>query len=159
MPRTLTKYWVKVKKTDTCWLWIGARCLGYGVIRVGTKQVKAHRVFYEHLIGAVPTGLQLDHLCRVKNCVNPSHLEPVTPRVNTLRGVGPTAQNAKREQCLNGHPFLGENLYLAPDGERGCRACKKLRDDVASPARKEYWQAYYLKRKEQGLLSRQRRIV
>ena len=83
---------------------------------------------YRAMVGEIPGGLVLDHLCRNVLCVNPSHLEPVTNRENILRGVGITAQNAQKTQCKWGHPFSGENLFVRPDGERMCRACMRRRD-------------------------------
>lgn len=81
--------------------------------------VKAHRFAYEALVGPIPKGLEIDHLCFVRNCVNPGHMEPVTSAVNTLRSTGPTAANAAKDQCVNGHPFD----FTRPDGERGCLRC------------------------------------
>lgn len=81
------RLWSKVNKTDTCWLWTAATEKGYGLYRHDGRLSKAHRVVYELLVGPVPTGLDLDHLCRVRNCVNPAHLEPVTRAVNLRRGA------------------------------------------------------------------------
>ena len=86
------RFWAKVDKTETCWLWTGGQSAGYG--RFGFKgrpNLGAHRFAYELLVGPIPPGLDLDHLCRVRNCVNPDHLEPVTRRENLLlRGGGPS---------------------------------------------------------------------
>ena len=92
----------------------------------------AHRVSYEMAKGKIPDGLQLDHLCRMTLCVNPSHLEPVTPKENIRRGE--TAEVARLTQlskthCPQGHPYSGENLYLKPNGRRECRQC--VRDSGA----------------------------
>ena len=92
----------------------------------------AHRVSYEMAKGSIPPGLQLDHLCRTTLCVNPAHLEPVTPKENIRRGS--TAEVARRTQlskthCPQGHAYEGANLYLAPDGGRECRQC--IRDSGA----------------------------
>lgn len=84
----------------------------------------AHRVAYEMLVGPIPEGKQLDHLCRQRTCWNPAHLEVVTGRENTLRGVGRTAVNAAKTHCSRGHELAGDNLYVH-DGQRKCRACKK----------------------------------
>jgi hypothetical protein len=89
--------------------------------RVATKA--AHRLFYEQLVGPIPDGLQLDHLCRVRHCVNPDHLEPVTQTANVLRGIGPTAVNAGKTHCVHGHPFTPDNTYINKQGNRHCRAC------------------------------------
>lgn len=108
-----------------CWLWSGALADGgYGAFRGHEgKSVKAHRWFYEQNKGPVPDGLELDHRCRVRSCVNPEHLEPVTRRVNTLRGISPAAINATKTHCVRGHPLFGPNLYLRRNGQRGCRSC------------------------------------
>ena len=107
-----------------CWLWTETTNRGYGHFRRadGTR-VYAHRWAYEHLVVEVPDGLQLDHLCRVRHCVNPWHLEPVTPRVNTLRSAGVTAQRASQTECASGHPFDEANTRNTPRG-RECRSCR-----------------------------------
>lgn len=120
------------------WLWIGALSPSasglhpYGVFSVDGKLRMAHRVSYEMANGKIPDGLQLDHLCRMTLCVNPSHLEPVTPKENIRRGK--TAEAARLTQlskthCPQGHPYSGENLYLKPNGRRECRQC--VRDSGA----------------------------
>ena len=82
------RFWFKVNKTDTCWLWTGAlRGDGYGKFHVKRKWVYAHRFAYELLVGPIPDGLELDHLCRIRNCVRPSHLEPVTHQENMQRAI------------------------------------------------------------------------
>jgi hypothetical protein len=106
-----------------CWLWTGATTTGYGVLKVDGKRWLAHRWSYEQLVGPVPVGLQLDHLCRVRRCVNPAHLEPVTLRENVLRGVGPSAVNAAKTECQNGHPFNDANTCITAVGNRRCREC------------------------------------
>lgn len=107
-----------------CWIWVGCRKkTGYGVINLRGRRTEAYRVVYELYNGAVPSGLELDHKCRVRACVNPDHLEPVTRRINCLRGVSFSAINAKKTHCINGHPLSGENLINRPDGHRGCLAC------------------------------------
>lgn len=107
-----------------CWLWTAGCCpKGYGrVYRDGASRL-AYRVIYELEIRRVPDGLELDHLCRNRSCVNPGHLEAVSPRTNKLRGVGAAAQAARRTHCVNGHPFAGHNLRVDPRGYRICRAC------------------------------------
>ena len=89
-------FWTKVNKTKTCWLWKGTIMLnGYGQFKTRNQRHLAHRFAYNAVRGAIPDGLQLDHLCRVRACVNPDHLEPVTGTVNILRGESPGAKNAR----------------------------------------------------------------
>ena len=121
------RFWAKVNKTDTCWLWTACARNGYGAINAGGafgKMLPAHRVAYEMLVGPIPEGLHLDHLCRVTLCVNPKHLEPVTPRENILRGESPMAKKARQTECLRGHPLSGANLYTRPNGWRSCKICR-----------------------------------
>ena len=88
------RFWEKVDKTATCWLWRASiRNHGYGRIKVNGRAEQAHRVAYELLVGPIPEGLTLDHLCRVRLCVNPAHLEPVTQKVNIRRGLTGTHNN------------------------------------------------------------------
>jgi hypothetical protein len=111
---------------DGCWRWPGAKNpKGYGVIRRDGKRLPVHRVAYELRVGPIPDGLVLDHLCRVRNCANPAHLEPVTPGENTLRGEGPAAVNARKTHCSRGHLLCEGNLLDSPSGRR-CLACKRL---------------------------------
>jgi len=88
---------------------------------------QAHRVLYEWTVGPVPAGLELDHLCRVRRCVRPSHLEPVSRRENLLRGVTIPAAHVAKTHCPAGHPYVGANLELRPRGYRVCRTCHRER--------------------------------
>ena len=108
---------------DACWLWTKSFSPnGYGVMKIDGKNVKAHRLSYELFVGSIPDGLELDHLCRVRHCVNPAHLEAVTHRENVLRGNSPPSRNARKTHCLRGHEFTPENT-MAIKGGRACRAC------------------------------------
>ncbi len=112
-----------------CWLWTGAvNNQGYPQIHNMGKTELAHRLSYEVHVGPIPIDLQLDHKCRVPCCINPDHLEPVTSRENYLRGIGPEVngdfQRAKTH-CPQGHPYLGDNLYVDSRGWRFCRTCDR----------------------------------
>ncbi len=101
---------------------------GYGRIHKDGRPQRPHRVAYELVNGPIPDGMQLDHLCRNRACVNPGHLEPVSCRENLMRGEGPSALNAVKTQCAHGHTFDPDNTYYAPNGHRGCRQCRKEAD-------------------------------
>ena len=117
---------ISPEPTSGCWLWTAAVLPdGYAALWNGRRMAKAHRVIYELLRGPVPVGLDLDHLCRVRCCVNPDHLEPVTRRENIRRGVGPVAAHMAKTHCIYGHPFSGSNLivYSSKPHHRRCRIC------------------------------------
>ena len=101
-----------------CWLWQAHKLKGYGTFHAGTRgMVYAHRYAYERLVGPIPGGLTIDHLCRVPACVNPAHLEPVTQSENRKRVPLKT-------HCPHGHPYSGDNVLRKKDGSRACRTCK-----------------------------------
>lgn len=115
----------KILVTHSCWEWTAARDRkGYGRV---AKHSLAHRAVYELLVGPIPEGLDLDHLCRNHGCVFPLHLEPVTRRENLLRGATIPARKAAQTCCEAGHEFDDANTYIAPNGTRMCRACHRLR--------------------------------
>ncbi|MFB6955450.1 HNH endonuclease signature motif containing protein [Streptomyces sp. NPDC056309] len=124
------RFWRKVNAQSICWIWTGAKSGGgYGHLSRRGKFIAAHRYAWEMLVGPIPEGLDLDHLCRVRACVNPDHLEPVTRRENLRRGAGrlrpPEARDRKKE-CPRGHPYDAENTYIAPsDGSQKCRECSR----------------------------------
>lgn len=120
------RFWPRVdKQDDGCWLWTATLDSdGYGSLWVQGTMVSTHRFAYELLVGPIPDGLTLDHLCRVRRCVNPDHLEPVTHRENTLRGESFAAANAAKTRCPRGHPYDDENTYVDGDGGRHCRTCR-----------------------------------
>lgn len=132
IPRKSTedRFWGYVDKsgTDGCWQWTGVKMpAGYGVFGAYRRNVMAHRFSYEEVVGPIPPGLHLDHLCRNTSCVNPDHLEPVTPAVNVLRGVGFAALNARKTHCKSGHEFTPENTYIRPDRSgRDCLECRRI---------------------------------
>ena len=116
-------------QSNGCWLWTGAPSTnGYGMFRLSNPRrlLYAHRLFYELLVGPIPDGLEIDHLCRNRACQNPDHMEPVTSQINTLRGNGPAAQHARKTHCPKSHLLYGENLYINPQGGRCCRECHRI---------------------------------
>lgn len=130
------RFLTKVDMTDDCWLWAASTSTnGYGQFYAGGLKFSAHRWLYETLIGPVSDELDLDHLCRVRRCVRPSHLEPVTPRENVLRGSGFPAVNAVKTHCPQGHPYDAENT-LVSKGERRCRTCHRDRERVGMRVRR-----------------------
>lgn len=125
------RFWPRVNKNGpvpesrpdlgSCWIYSGRiNDKGYGIFVLDEVDVRAHRWSYEQLVGPIPEGLDLDHLCRVRECVRPEHLEPVTTKVNVLRGEGITARHARKETCAKGHA-----LTPRPGGGRICRECHR----------------------------------
>lgn len=124
-PEMLAKFWMKVKANGGCWEWQNALTNGYGTFAPKRFAIlPAHRVAYELIVGPIPEGLELDHLCKNPRCVNPNHLEPVTHAENCRRGDGFGGRNFRKTHCKNGHPLDGPNLYLTTTGKRQCRACR-----------------------------------
>lgn len=130
--RAIARFWAKVDKDNgpvhptlgRCWIWTGARnAAGYGHAHVGADQGLAHVIAFELVVGPVPPGLELDHLCRNRPCVNPTHVEPVTHRQNLLRGETIPALNAAKTHCPKGHEYTEANTYRQKSGSRMCRAC------------------------------------
>lgn len=123
-PAVRERFWSKVDKTETCWLWTAAKDTGgYGRFGVSGKVAFAHRHSYEFLVGPIPEGLELDHLCRVPACVNPSHLEPVTHAENLRRAITNADHRRNQTSCIHGHPFDEANTIRRKNGGRGCREC------------------------------------
>ena len=120
----------QIEFPSDCWPWRGyISDQGYGGLKLKGRRVKAHKVVYELLIGPVPEGLELDHLCRYRHCVNPAHLEPVPHATNCQRGQAGARQKElalARTHCRKGHPYSDENVYRSPSGKRECRECKRL---------------------------------
>ena len=122
------RFWRKVNKTETCWLWAASiNSRGYGQFKMDGRSWQAHRIAYELQVGPIPDGLQIDHLCRVRACVNPDHLEAVSQEENIRRGEGVAVANAIKTHCPQGHPYDEANTYIY-HGARQCRACSAARD-------------------------------
>jgi hypothetical protein len=136
--RVLARLLDKIDASGVCWEWTASRNAGgYGQFRVARSMRGAHRVAYTLLVGPVPAGLDLDHLCRNRACVNPDHLQPVTRQTNIRRGSSLVAGQARQTHCLRGHPFDGVNSYVSSRGKRECRACirRKVREQRANGVR------------------------
>lgn len=140
---------------DACWIWTGPTDgKGYGRASFDGVSVFAHHVALRFWTGSVvPAGMHTDHLCRTPLCCNPIHLEVVTPRENTLRGIGLAAENAVKTHCANGHEFDDENTYFEPGGKRHCRACQRDRDR-ARYARARRGELTALQKMNRGIFAR-----
>jgi hypothetical protein len=131
--------WFVPEPNTGCWLWMrSVKNSGYGQYRIGSRVFLAHRLLYEALIGPIPNGLTIDHLCRTKSCVNPAHMDPVTMGVNALRGDSPPSRNAHKTHCLRGHEFTPDNTakWRTKRNGRRCRECNRLYGKVAWLRRK-----------------------
>lgn len=134
LDRASIRFWGKVNfdgplwNGTPCWVWTAGKNRGYGRTFWDGRHQYAHRISYELLVGPIPDGLTIDHLCRNRACENPGHLEPVTMRVNWLRGNAPTTYYAIKTHCVKGHPFDEVNTYQAPGKlHRACRICRRRR--------------------------------
>jgi hypothetical protein len=160
-PRLPERFWAKVaiNKQTCCWEWTaGRRSDGYGVFGIREngkwRTRRVHRIAYQALVGTIPEGLDCDHLCRVRHCCNPKHIEPVTRKVNLNRGLVSETQRAKHAaitHCPKGHPYSGDNLriYVCKRGfkNRVCIACQKAWH--SSDEHRQYMREYSRRRREE----------
>lgn len=132
------RFWQKVRQAGDCWEWTASKGgSGYGhFFPTRKKLVVAHKWAYEQMVGPVPEGLQLDHLCRNTSCVNPYHLDPVPAKVNGHRSDSWAGVNSRKTHCPEEHPYTGDNLLINEKGARVCLTCKRAR-----------WRAYYHRKK------------
>jgi hypothetical protein len=148
------RFWQRVTVLESgCWRWCGGGLGdgGYAMVRLGGPKQAVHRLFYTHLVGPIPDGLTLDHLCHDahcdlgdrcphRRCVNPDHLRPATMRDNVLRGNGLCAKKAVQTTCLRGHAFTAANtciLIRKRGGQmRRCKQCAQVRDRASYERRK-----------------------
>lgn len=130
-------FWRRVRKVEGgCWEWMGKLTRnGYGKCQFHNKEFYVHRLSYTWVFGEIPSDKVLDHLCRNRKCVNPSHLEVVTSRENVLRGESVFAKRKRQTHCIHGHPLSGSNLIIYKNGTRHCRACAQIWE-AARPPRK-----------------------
>ena len=150
----LDRLMAKVEPLSTgCWLWRGATTAGgYGKIGLGGRRAGervAHRVTYELMVGSIPTGYDLDHLCRLRACVNPTHVEPVTRRENVRRGLWGPGQ-PRTTHCRHGHEYTPDNTRQLAGGRRRCRECLRI-------ARREYENRRYHSRRAMGMTAQEAR--
>lgn len=138
-PRLPSRFWDKVipEPNSGCWLWLGAtNGVDYGRSSINGEDVYAHRLAYESLVGNIPAGLVIDHLCRNTLCCNPAHLEPVTVGENNRRGEGFAGQFSRTTHCPQGHAYQGDNIMLHGKG-RDCRECDRARSKASHERRKQ----------------------
>jgi hypothetical protein len=114
----------RIDAVGPCWLWQGStNPTGYGWVWADGKNHRVHRYVYEQLVEPIPEGMTLDHLCRVRHCTNPDHLEVVGRGANVLRSpITITSIHARQTECVNGHTFDGVS---STNGQRTCRACAR----------------------------------
>lgn len=134
----IEKVWdqLRVDEASGCWLWTGTVDVsGYVVVcDTGKRRVLGHRLVWEYLCGAIPDGLELDHLCFTRNCLNVEHLDPVTPAENKRR-MQEHVMSVKTH-CPQGHPYAGENLRREKDGHRRCQTCREAQSAARNERRR-----------------------
>lgn len=144
--RVIARILRRIAEDDNgCWIWPGALAGGYGHVGWDEATVhfnaRTHRALYEHFVGPIPAGLDLDHLCRVRSCCNPKHLEPVTRQVNLLRGETTPARRAAVTHCPRDHEYTPENTRVDKKNRRICKQCARLHNRAVSPEKKREYNA------------------
>lgn len=146
------RFWSKIVQAESgCWEYRNQTKAVYPHFKWNGIGTTVARIAYMECVGPIPDGLTVDHLCKNTRCVNPKHLEAVSPAVNALRGDGPCAKNLRKTHCKHGHEFSGDNLVARAAGGRACRMCmnesqRKRRKD--NPEQFQAWQAAYRERKK-----------
>jgi HNH endonuclease len=133
------RFWSKVDRRGEreCWVWLAKTNGRYGYFHLGRgRLVGAHRVAYELMVGPIPPGFVVHHVCRATRCVNPRHLRADTQSANVLRDTSPPARNAVKTSCVNGHTFTPENTRIRANGWRDCLACERTRNRTRAETRR-----------------------
>lgn len=134
----IDRFMTKVQVTESCWLWLASKNMaGYGQFWSGEKLVRAHRFAFEHQFGSIPPGLEIDHICGNRACVNPDHMRCVSHRENMRASNSIFGRNAVKTHCKRGHAFEGSNLYISKTGSRQCRACLAMHARNSKRRRRE----------------------
>lgn len=156
---TLERFWARIKIDENgCWIWQGARGAGgYGQMSVNGRRVLTHRLAFEHYKRPFAEGEQADHLCRVRPCANPEHMEGVSSRTNTQRGMAPMMVLHRNRICKNGHPMVGDNIAKGPHGSKLCRLCRNARAQAKRKARYHSDPAFRERINQQSERTRQKR--
>lgn len=162
------RFWEKVREDESgCWLWTAAigKPDGYGRFYMDGSMVLAHRLSLNATSVDVLREHQVDHLCRVRNCVNPDHLEAVSPRENNHRSDSPVGRNAKKTHCHRGHPLSGDNVRIYRNGSRVRRCCRECSRINARSyysrhiEKRRAWAARYREEHREELAARQRDYI
>lgn len=149
--------WNRIVEEGECWLFQGSLDKdGYGLTTYDRRTQRAHRLAYKVTVGDIPARLVLDHLCRVRQCINPAHLEPVTSKENLMRGETHARRNADKTHCKHGHEFTEENT-LVTDTQRYCRQCARDKQKrLNSPERRAYRAKWARDKREKDRQERER---
>lgn len=123
------RFWTKVDKSGSCWVWTSYKHQGYGRWWNGKKADGAHRYSWIEKYGEIPKEKVIDHLCRNRACVNPEHMHLVSRGENVMLGIGIASSNKKKTKCPMGHPYD----IIKKSGDRACRTCKNIQDNIRYP--------------------------